>query len=62
MRKLLSTFAADESGATAVEYGALVGFIALAVMLVVESIGISVRGTFLEIQTAFGGTSSAAQH
>ena len=62
MRKLLSTFAANESGATAVEYGALVGFVGVAVMLVIESIGFSIRGTFLEIQTAFGGTTSAAQH
>ena len=61
MKKLLSTFAADECGATAVEYGALVGFIAVAVMLLVESIGLSVRGTFLEIQAAFGGT-SATRH
>lgn len=62
MGKLLIAFAADESGVTAVEYGALVGFIGVAVMLVIETIGFSIRGTFLEIQTAFGGTTSAEQH
>jgi len=63
MMKGLRSFAGDESGATAVEYGALVGFIAIAVMLVVESIGLSVKGTLLEIKAAFaGGASSAAQN
>jgi pilus assembly protein Flp/PilA len=59
MMKVLRSFAGDESGATAVEYGALVGFIAIAVMLVVESIGLSVQGTFLEIRAAFAGSASA---
>jgi pilus assembly protein Flp/PilA len=59
MRKLLSTFAVDESGATAVEYAALVAFIGLAVLLVIESLGLSLQGTFLEVQAAFAGATSA---
>ena len=58
MTKILRAFAADESGATAVEYGVLVGCIAVAVMLVVESIGLSVNGTFLAIQEAFTGAAT----
>ena len=58
MTKILSAFAADQSGATAVEYGALVGFIAIAVILVAESIGLSVQGTFLEIQSIFSGSAA----
>jgi Flp pilus assembly pilin Flp len=50
MRKVLRGFTGDESGATAVEYGALVG---------VKSIGLSVQGTFLEIRAAFAGSASA---
>ena len=60
MTKILSAFAADQSGATAVEYGALVGFIAIAVMLVVESIGLSVQGTFLAIQEIFSSSAASA--
>lgn len=58
MKKLLSAFAADESGATAIEYGALVAFIAVAVVLVVESIGVSIQGTFLEIKASFTSTTT----
>jgi len=59
MKKLLSTFAADESGVTAVEYGALACFIGVALMLVVEAIGSSLQGTLLEIKVALIGSSLA---
>jgi Flp pilus assembly pilin Flp len=58
MTQLLEAFAADQSGATAVEYGTLVGGIAIAVMLVVESIGLSVQGTLLEIKGIFSGSTA----
>ena len=58
MTKRLKAFAADQSGATAVEYGSLVGFIAVAVMLVFESIGLSMQGTLLEIRSIFSGAAT----
>jgi Flp pilus assembly pilin Flp len=60
MTTLLEAFAADRSGATAVEYGTLVGGIAIAVMLVVERIGLSAQGTFLELKTIFTGSAPPA--
>jgi Flp pilus assembly pilin Flp len=58
MTRIFNAFAADQSGATAVEYGTLVGFIAIAVMLAVESIGLSVQGTLLEIKGIFSGSTA----
>lgn len=58
MTKRFNAFAADQSGATAVEYGTLVGFIAIALMLAVESIGLGVQGTLLEIKAIFTGSTA----
>ena len=44
MRKLLRAFAADQSGVTAIEYGAIVMFIGLA--------------TFTQLKTNFGSAAS----
>lgn len=60
MKKLPSAFIADESGATAIEYGALVMFIGLALVLTLEAIGMSLAGTFTQLKTLFGSTSAAA--
>jgi len=60
MKKLLSAFAADETGATAIEYGAMVGFIAIGLILVCESIGITVESMFLRIKGVFGSAISAS--
>jgi Flp pilus assembly pilin Flp len=46
-------FAADCSGATAIEYGILT-LIALAIMAVVSQIGVSVGGMFEMLKGAFG--------
>jgi pilus assembly protein Flp/PilA len=56
-RRLASTarrFAADCSGATAVEYGVLVAGIALAIVAIVYEIGDSVRGIFEKAAGIYG--------
>lgn len=47
-------FAADSSGATAVEYGLLVAAIALAIVAIVYEIGDSVRGMFENASGIYG--------
>ena len=39
-------FAADDSGATAVEYGLLVAFIALAIVVAVSQVGTKISAVF----------------
>jgi Flp pilus assembly pilin Flp len=58
MRKLLRAFAGDQSGVTAIEYGAIVMFIGLALVLVLESIGIGLANTFTQLKTIFGSAAS----
>ncbi len=47
-------FAADSSGATAVEYGLIVAAIALAIVALVFEIGGSVRGMFEKAAGIYG--------
>lgn len=60
MKKILSAFAGEESGATAIEYGALVMFIGLALVLTLEAIGLNLANTFTQLKTIFGSAASAA--
>jgi pilus assembly protein Flp/PilA len=46
MRKFLSRFMNNESGATAIEYGLIAAGIAVAIIAAVNSIGTSLNGTF----------------
>ena len=46
MRKFLSRFVSDESGATAIEYGLIAAGIAVAIITVVSNVGTDVNGTF----------------
>ncbi len=39
MRKFLADFVADESGATAIEYGLIAAGIAVAIIVAVQSVG-----------------------
>ena len=59
MKKILSAFAADESGATAIEYGALVMFVGLALVLTLEAIGVNLANAFTQLKTIFGSAASA---
>ena len=58
MKKILSAFASDESGATAIEYGAIVMFIGLALVLTLEAIGLGLEGAFTQLKSIFGSAAS----
>jgi pilus assembly protein Flp/PilA len=45
-------FLADESGATAIEYGLIAAGIAVAIITVVAAVGTSLNATFTSISTA----------
>jgi pilus assembly protein Flp/PilA len=49
MSKLLKTFLANESGATAVEYALLCALMSLAVLAAIASIAGKLNGTFNEV-------------
>jgi pilus assembly protein Flp/PilA len=50
--KLLRAFLADESGATAVEYGLLAAGISLAIIAVVNGLGTKLNTKFTSINTS----------
>jgi pilus assembly protein Flp/PilA len=52
MKALLSRFAEDESGATAIEYGLIAAGIAVAIIAVVQGVGTNLNTTFTSVQTA----------
>jgi pilus assembly protein Flp/PilA len=51
MKALLGQFAADTSGATAIEYGLIAAGIAVAIIAVVNGIGSKLNTTFSGIST-----------
>jgi pilus assembly protein Flp/PilA len=52
MRCQLSTFLADESGATSIEYIVVASGVALAIVTVVVRLGTSVHSMFMAVTTA----------
>jgi len=52
MRRKLRAFLADESGATAIEYGLIAAGISVAIISVVKGVGTNLKGTFGSISTA----------
>jgi pilus assembly protein Flp/PilA len=50
MKNLLKRFAADESGATAIEYGLIAAGIALAIITIVNQLGTQITTTFSNIK------------
>jgi pilus assembly protein Flp/PilA len=52
MRNLLVRFAHEESGATAIEYGLIAAGIAVAIIAVVQGLGVNLNTTFGSVQTA----------
>lgn len=48
----------DETGATAVEYGIMVGLIAVAIIVVVSTLGGQLTGLFQDVSTQLGGTTT----
>ena len=49
MRKLVTCFAKNEKGASLVEYGMLLGLIAVVCILAVQGLGLTVNEVFSEI-------------
>lgn len=60
MQKCLEGFLADESGAAAVEYGMLVMFIGLALVLVLEGIGLGLEDAFKALKAVFSSAAVTA--
>jgi pilus assembly protein Flp/PilA len=52
MRKLVSRFVRDTSGATAIEYGLIAAGIAVVIIAVVQGTGTNLNTTFGSVQTA----------
>jgi pilus assembly protein Flp/PilA len=52
MKKVLRDFLADESGATAIEYGLIAAGIALAIIAIVNGLGTKVNTKFTSINTS----------
>ena len=58
MKNLLSQFFADESGATAIEYGLIAAGIAVVIIAAVQLIGTNLTSTFTTIAGAVKGPAS----
>lgn len=52
MKKYVRDFIADESGATAIEYGLIAAGISLAIIAVVNGLGSNIRTKFTSINTS----------
>ena len=52
MKRMISKFWSDESGATAIEYGLIAAGIALAIITVVNSLGSTMNDKFGSISTS----------
>jgi pilus assembly protein Flp/PilA len=52
LKRSLSKFFADESGATAIEYGLIAAGIALAIIAVVNGLGSNLNNKFTSINTS----------
>ena len=60
MKNLMSKFFADESGATAIEYGLIAAGIAVVIITAVNSVGSSLSNLFGNINTKLGGTTTTS--
>jgi pilus assembly protein Flp/PilA len=54
MKKLITRFAKDESGATAIEYGLIAALISVVIIGVLSTIGTNLTGKFQEISDKLG--------
>jgi pilus assembly protein Flp/PilA len=55
MRKLVTRFAKNDEGAALVEYGMLVGLIAVVCIAAVRTLGVTISGVFALINTDLTG-------
>ena len=51
MKNLVTRFAKDESGATAIEYGLIAAGISVAIITIVKTLGATLNAKFTEIDT-----------
>ena len=56
MKNLVTRFVKDESGATAIEYGLFAAGIAVAIIVIVNTLGTSLRNTFTNVNTNLNST------
>jgi pilus assembly protein Flp/PilA len=52
MRKILTRFVKDETGATAIEYGLIAAGISVAIIATVAALGTNLNTTFTSVSTA----------
>jgi pilus assembly protein Flp/PilA len=52
MKSLVTRFAKDESGATAIEYGLIAAGISVAIITVVQGLGTKLNSTFGSVKNA----------
>jgi pilus assembly protein Flp/PilA len=52
MKKKIAAFLANESGATAIEYGLIAAGIAVAIITVVKGLGTNLKNTFSSVSAA----------
>ena len=52
MRRFMSRFVTEESGATAIEYGLIAGLISVVIITAVTTVGTTLSGKFNTIATA----------
>ena len=58
MMQKMMTFIRDEEGASAVEYGLIVGLIAIAIVLVLVAVGGGLSTLFTKVSSCLSGTCS----
>ena len=58
MKTLLSRFAHDESGVTAIEYGLIAALIAVVIIVAVTAVGTDLQGVFNSIATSLSTATS----
>jgi len=54
MRMLLARYAADDTGAAAIEYGLIVALISVTIISAITAIGLNLRDMAMEIADAIG--------
>ncbi len=52
MKNLLNRFVADQSGATAIEYGLIAGLISVVIITAVTTIGTNMKNKFAQVGNA----------
>lgn len=59
MTKFVSRFIADESGATAIEYGLIAALIAVVIISAVTALGTTIKAKFTAVVDGMNGTTPA---